>query len=71
MNASAKSLDTSAAFWSPRRHKIVRLGKDPASATNSLDASAYNICRLGSLFGEICFQDVVYISLDSMPCGMT
>ena len=41
-------LDSSAAFWSPRRHKIGRLGKDTASATNILDASAYNICYLGT-----------------------
>ena len=41
-------VDSSAAFWSPRQHKNGRLGKDTASATRFLDASAYNIYRLGT-----------------------
>ena len=69
-------LDSLAAFWSPRRHKICRLGKDTASATPFLDGSAYNIYNITvasvrSLFGEMRFQDVVYISLDSMSAYST
>ena len=51
-------LDSPATFWSPRRHKIGRPGKDTASATTILDASAYDICRLGTCVFRMLFISV-------------
>ena len=56
-------LHSSAAFCSPRRHKIGRLGKETVSATIFVDASANAfVASVGSLLGEMCFNDIFYIT---------
>ena len=54
-------------YWPPRRHKIGLLGKDIASATHFWTPRHITfVASVCSLFGEMCFLDVVYISLDSV-----
>ena len=83
LDASAKYFGrVSEIFWTPRRNPWTRRLNILDASAKSLDASAKYFGLVGGVSvasasqdwssrQEICFQDVVYISLDSMSCVLT
>ena len=69
LDASAKFLDASAKYFGLVGGVLVASARIPLRRYISWTLRHITfVASVSSLFGEMCFQDVVYISLDSMAC---